>query len=151
LILEEQIQLVLTRVRDKVSRSSIYTAKILLETPMLRYYWKLQCWKVNYIAKILLETPMLESWLHLPIKESFALSLLLSRPWQLMRIENDSVTTHLAMECFWLQSLKWLKTFHYQSCGNWNFFGHRTSLYLGRPINGGLISTINLAMEFGPT
>jgi hypothetical protein len=35
LILEEQIQLVLTRVRDKVSRSSIYTAKILLETPML--------------------------------------------------------------------------------------------------------------------
>jgi hypothetical protein len=38
LILEEQIQLVLTRVRDKVSRSSIYTAKILLETPMLRYY-----------------------------------------------------------------------------------------------------------------
>jgi translation elongation factor P/translation initiation factor 5A len=35
LILEEQIQLVLTRVRDKVSRSSIYTAKILLETPIL--------------------------------------------------------------------------------------------------------------------
>jgi hypothetical protein len=57
LILEEQIQLVLTRVRDKVSRSSIYTAKILLETLML------------------------ESWLHIPIKESFALSLLLSRPW----------------------------------------------------------------------
>jgi hypothetical protein len=43
LILEEQIQLVLTRVRNKVSRSSIYTAKILLKTPMLRYYWKLQC------------------------------------------------------------------------------------------------------------
>jgi hypothetical protein len=56
LILEEQIQLVLTRVKDKVSRSSIYTVKILLETPML------------------------ESWLHSPIKESFALSLLLSRP-----------------------------------------------------------------------
>jgi hypothetical protein len=56
LILEEQIQLVLTRVRDKVLRSFIY------------------------IAKILLETPMLESWLHLPIKESFALSVLLSRP-----------------------------------------------------------------------
>jgi hypothetical protein len=61
LILEEQIQLVLTKVRNKVSRSSIYTAKILLETPMLRYYWKLQCWKVSYTAKILLETPMLES------------------------------------------------------------------------------------------
>jgi hypothetical protein len=55
-ILEEQVQLVLTRVRDKVSRSSIYTVKILLETPML------------------------ESWLHLPIKENFTLSLLLSHP-----------------------------------------------------------------------
>ncbi len=50
--MEEQIQLVLTRVRDKVSRSSIYTAKILLETPTLRYYWKLQCWKVSYIATV---------------------------------------------------------------------------------------------------
>jgi hypothetical protein len=59
LILEKQIQLVLTRARDKVLRSFIYTAKILLETPMLRYYWKVQCWKVNYTAKILLETPML--------------------------------------------------------------------------------------------
>jgi hypothetical protein len=48
LILEKQIQLVLMRVRDKVSRSSIYTAKILLETPMLRYYWKLQCWIVGF-------------------------------------------------------------------------------------------------------
>jgi hypothetical protein len=38
LILEEHIQLVLTRVRNKVSRSSIYTTKIPLETPMLRYY-----------------------------------------------------------------------------------------------------------------
>jgi hypothetical protein len=47
-ILEEQIQLVLMRVRDKVSRSSIYTVKILLETPMLRYYWKLQCWLRYY-------------------------------------------------------------------------------------------------------
>jgi hypothetical protein len=89
LILEEQIQLVLTKVRDKVSRSSIYTAKILLEIPMLRYYWKLQCWKVNYTAKILLEIPMLESWLHSPIKESFALSLLLSRPWHLAMISNE--------------------------------------------------------------
>jgi hypothetical protein len=45
-------------VRDKVSMSSIYTAKILvetpmlakilLETPMLRYYWKLQCWLRYY-------------------------------------------------------------------------------------------------------
>ncbi len=79
LILEEQIQLMLTRMRDKVSRSSIYTAKILLETPMLEswhyhcyctitvivtsvtsnvgkliilliYYWKLQCWKVGTIT-----------------------------------------------------------------------------------------------------
>jgi hypothetical protein len=48
LILEEQIQLVLTRVRDKVLRSSMYTAKILLETPMLRYYWKFQCWLRYY-------------------------------------------------------------------------------------------------------
>jgi hypothetical protein len=39
-ILEEQIQLVLTRVRNKVSRSSIYTAKILLETPMLESWFR---------------------------------------------------------------------------------------------------------------
>jgi hypothetical protein len=43
LILEEQIQLMLTRVRDKVSRSSIYTAKILLETPMLES-WHYHCY-----------------------------------------------------------------------------------------------------------
>ncbi len=56
LILEEQVQLVLTRVREKVPMFSIYTAKTLLETLML------------------------ESWLRLPIKESFAPSLLLSHP-----------------------------------------------------------------------
>jgi hypothetical protein len=29
------------------------------------------------------------------------------------------------------------------------FFGHRTSLDLGRQIDGGLISTIDLVMQFG--
>ncbi len=49
MILEEQIQLVLTRVRDKVSRSSIYTAKILLEIPMLRNYWNYHICHVRHI------------------------------------------------------------------------------------------------------
>jgi hypothetical protein len=81
LILEEQIQLVLTRVKDKVSRSSIYTTKILLETPMLRYYWKFQCWKVSYIVKILVETPMLRYYWKLQCwKVSYTAKILLEIP-----------------------------------------------------------------------
>ncbi len=102
MILEEQIQLVLTRVRDKVSRSSIYTAKILLETPMLRYYWKLQDTIGNSNAKILLETPMLRNywnWHICHIRHILLLSRLshLSRPSQYCKLKiwmvwNEEIT-----------------------------------------------------------
>jgi hypothetical protein len=50
--------------RDKVARSSIYTgnfnAKILLETPMLRYYKILLETPMLRYYKILLETPILK-------------------------------------------------------------------------------------------
>jgi len=74
LILEEQIQPVLTRMRDKVSRSSIYTAKILLETPMLRYYWKLQDTIGNSNAKKLLELSHLSRPSH-PVIVTFVTSV----------------------------------------------------------------------------
>ncbi len=63
--------------------------------------------------------------------------------------KKTSITTQLAMECIWLPSLQRSKAFRCQLCSNWMFFNHCMSLNLGCPINGGLISTIDLLKKIG--
>ncbi len=72
LILEEQVQLVLTRVTDNVSRLSIYTARMLLGNS--------KSWKVGTTSKSGKVHTVDVIVTSVTFREKFAPSLLLSRP-----------------------------------------------------------------------
>ncbi len=65
---------------------------------------------------------MLESWLHSPIKESFALSLLLSRPWQWLGEGDWGKLMAVIWRCIskmLFHQIKWLRRkllFHQINC-----------------------------------